>query len=157
MSKRTSFIITKLVRTPFVVDSNLPHKPRQVKYKQFKPGDMITGVLHMTAAGKPDFVLVSKRLVIPATCVRELVTQEVVSNADGKEQMKKFIQKGDSSVKYADAAILGAIIGIAAVWVAEKKQWISMPSPKNKIIGGVVGAGLLAYVVYRIRNQKKKN
>ncbi len=157
MSKRTSFIISKSVATPYVRNTNHPHNPRVIKYKRFKPGDMVTGVLHYDKLGKPEFILVNKELVIPANCVKELVTQEVItSNMNGTDKkIKEFVNTGNPKVKYLDAAIVGAVLGACAVWVAEKKQLISMPDKKNKLIGAAIGAALFAYAVYRIRNSKK--
>lgn len=157
MSKRTSFIITKHVKTPYVINTALPHKPRVIRYKEFKPGSMVTGVIKTKPDGKPDYVLVARTMVIPISCVRELVTQELTSNASGPKQVSDHVKKGNPKTKYADAGIIGAILGIGAVWLAEKKLWIAMPSPKNKLIGAAVGAGLFMYIVYRIRNEKKKN
>ena len=160
MSKRTSFIITKSVATPYVINTNQAHNPRVIKYKRFKPGDMITGTIQLNKAGKPDFVLVAKTLVIPISAVKELVTQEVVtSNADGKDsdkKIKEFVKSGNPKTKYIDAGLVGAVIGVGLVWIAEKKNWISVPSKQNKLMGAVIGGAAFMYLVYRIRNNKKK-
>lgn len=159
MSKRTSFIVTKAVATPYVINTNQAHNPRVIKYKKFKPGDMVTGTIQLNKAGKPDFILVAKTLVIPISAVKELVTQEVVtSNADGKDsdkKIKEFVKSGNPKTKYIDAGIVGAFIGFGLVWIAEKKQWISVPDKKNKLIGAALGSAAFMYLVYRIRNTKK--
>ncbi len=158
MEKRASFIINKVVRTPYVVDTNLPHKPRLIKYKKFKPGDMITGTGKCNPHGKPMFVLVGGTLVIPMDAVSELVTKEIVSDFSGKSDVKKVteaVKKGNPKTKYIDGAIIGAVLGLGVVILAEKRQWISVPTKQNKIYGAVIGAGILAYIVYRIRNKDK--
>lgn len=156
MSKRATYILSKHVKTPFVVDSNLPHQKRQIKFKEYKAGDMVTGIMHMKG-DKPDFLLVDRRFVIPAIALKEVVTQELHSNANGSKDVEKYIKTGNPKVKYLDAAIVGGIIGFTAIIIAEKKEWISMPSKQNKILGAAIGATLLAYAVYRIRNKKNKN
>lgn len=161
MSKRTSFIVTKMVKTPFVINTNQAHNPRVIKYKTFKPGDMVTGTIQLDKAGKPDFILVAKKLVVPISCVKELVTQEVVtSNADGQKnsdkKIKEFVKAGNPKTKYIDAAVIGGVIGFAATWIAEKKGLISVPTKQNKLIGAGLGAAVFMYLVYRILNNKKK-
>lgn len=156
--KKTAYIVTKDIKTPYVINTNLPHKPQVVKYRLFKAGQQISGTLQMEG-GKPSYVLVANRLVIPLSAVRELVTKDVVtSNADGagsksKEKVEQFVKTGNPKTKYADAALIGAILGIGAVWFSEKRGWIVPPDKKNKLYGAVIGAGLLMYVVYRIRNK----
>lgn len=150
----TKFIITKDVRTPYVVHTHMAHKPQIIKYKTFRTGETVTGELKMDG-GKPSFVLVAKTLVIPLNAVKQLVTKEIVSEAEGKtgEKINKFVTTGNAKTKYADAAIIGAIIGASLVWFAEHKKYIAIPEQKNKLYGAAAGAGLFMYIVYRMRNK----
>ena len=151
----STYIITKDLRTPFVIHTNQPHNPQIIKYKNFKAGQIVKGTINLKD-GKPDFLLVAKRLVIPITAVKEMVTKEIVSGSDGKVAMKKIeanVKSGKASIKYADAAIIGAVLGLGAVYLAHKKLWIPVPDKKNFLYGAAAGAVLLGYVVYRIRNK----
>jgi hypothetical protein len=151
-----TYILSQTVKTPFVVNTNMPHKPQAIKFKTFKAGETVTGKLQMKN-GKPSFLLVNNTLVIPITALKEVITKDIItSNVDGKavkEGLEKKLKNGNPKTKYADAAIIGAILGAGAVFLAEKKQWISVPSQKNKLIGAAAGALLLLYAVYRIRNK----
>lgn len=151
----STYILTKDLKTPFVIHTNQPHNPQVIKYKNFKAGQYVKGILNLKD-GKPDFVLVAKRLVIPITALKEVVTKEIVSGGDGKVAIKKIeesVKTGKASIKYADAVIVGALIGVGAVYLAEKKQWIATPDKKNMLYGAAIGAALLGYIVYRIRNK----
>lgn len=152
---QSTYIITKDIKTPFVIHTNQPHRPQIIKYKSFKAGQIVKGTIQLKD-GKPDFVLVAKRLVIPINAVKEMVTKEIVSGSDGKVAIKKLegnIKSGKPIIKYADAMIVGALLGIGSVYLAEKKQWIATPDKKNMLYGAGIGAALIAYVVYRIRNK----
>lgn len=152
---KSTYIITKDLKTPFVIHTNQPHNPQIIKYKQFKAGQIVKGTLNFKY-GKPDFILVAKCLVIPINSVKEMVTKEVVSGSDGKVAIKKLeqnVKTGKASIKYMDAALVGAVLGLGAVWLANKKQWIPVPNNKNYLYGAGIGAGLIGYIVYRIRNK----
>ena len=154
-TRRASFMIKSVVKTPVVIDSPLPHKPRTVKYKTFNPGDIVTGDVHTDLQGKPKFVLVGKRLVIPISAISEIVTKEAMSNADGKlaEQIQQSVKKGKPTTKYIDGAIIGAVLGLLSVVFAERKKWIEIPTKENKMYGAAIGAAIFMYGVYKIRNK----
>lgn len=155
------FVATKDFKSPYVVSTGMPHRPTQIKAKNFKKGEIISGELK-DSKGKPAFVLYKGVVVVPLSCVKQIITKDInagVSNAEGEKEtdskVKVTIDKTKSSktskdnVKYFDAVIVGGIVGFAGVYLAEKKGWIPLPTQKNKIIGAVAGALLGAYLVFR--------
>lgn len=160
------FVTTKEFKTPYVISTGQPHRPTAIKTKQFRKGDIISGEMK-TSHGKPAFVLYKGVMVIPLTCIRQVITKEINTNlgADGDTKTTTPPKEGSSgSIKvvggktasteekkkrYLDGIIVGALAGFGATYYAEKKGWIPMPSQKNKIIGAVVGALAGFYVVYR--------
>ena len=161
-----SYILTKDFKSPYVTATGLPHNPSAIRFKQLKKGEVINGELKH-ANNKPAFVLMNGVCVIPLHAVKELVTKEVVSHADGEGKLKpnvgKIIDKSIGSSKknsnpkvaYADALLLGAVIGFGGVILAEKQGWITEVDKKYRIYGAV-GVGLLAmYFVYRQKTQRK--
>ncbi len=159
--QKGKFILTQTVKSPMVVNTNMPHKPTAVRWHVFKAGTTVTGVL-MPNADAPTFLMAGGKFVIPLAAIKEVVTKDVTSSADGKilgktnEKIEKAVKGGNAKIKYLDAGILGAVLGAAAVYLAEKKQWIKMPDKKNTYIGLAIGAGLAMYFVYRIRNRNSK-
>jgi hypothetical protein len=157
-----SYILTNDYKAPYVTATGLPHNPSAIRFKQFKRGDIIKGEMKH-ANNKPAFILVNGVCVVPLDIVKELVTKEVVSHADGEGSIKDTVVKkvGGSSktnanpkVRYIDALLIGAIVGFAGVVLAEKQGWISEPDKKYRLYGAV-GVGVLAmYVVYRSKTQK---
>jgi len=157
------FVATKDFKSPYVVSTGMPHRPTQIKAKVFKKGEIISGELK-DSKGKPAFVLYKGVVVVPLSCVKQIITKDInagtgISNAEGDSQseskVKVTVDKTKSSktskdnVKYLDAVIVGGIVGFAGVYFAEKKGWIALPTQKNKIIGAVAGALLGAYLVFR--------
>ena len=59
-------------------------------------------------------------------------------------------------VRYIDAMIVGAVIGVIGVIVAEKQGWIAEPDSKYKLYGAGLGAIAAGYIVYRTNNAKPK-
>ncbi|MES2287565.1 MAG: hypothetical protein V4547_17860 [Bacteroidota bacterium] len=159
--QKGEYLIYKTVKSPAVVNTNLPHKPTAVRWHIFKAGTRVKGKL-MPTAEAPKFLLVGGQFVVPLEAIKEIVVQDVTSSADGKTsgkvsaKLEKAVKGGNAKIKYLDAGILGAVLGAAAVYLAEKKQWIKMPEKKNTYIGLAIGAGLAMYVVYRIRNKNVK-
>ncbi|MEI7960700.1 MAG: hypothetical protein WCI04_00030 [archaeon] len=160
------FVATKEFKTPYVISTGQPHRPTAIKTKQFQKGDIISGEMK-TSKGKPAFVLYKGVMVIPLTCIRQVITKEINTNttsgADGDTKTTTPPKEGSGSIKvvgktvnteekkkrYLDGIIVGALAGFGATYYAEKKGWIPMPSQKNKIIGAVVGALAGFYAVYR--------
>ena len=160
-----SYILTKDFKSPYVTATGLPHNPSAIKFKQFRRGEVINGELKH-ANNKPAFVLVSGVLVVPLDVVKELVTKDVVSHADGKGSVKektppkldggKTVKKNTNpKVKYVDSALLGGLLGFGAVFISEKQGWISEPNNKFRIYGAIGGAALAMYIVYRQKSEKK--
>jgi hypothetical protein len=154
-----SYIFTKDYKSPMVVATGLAHNPQSIKFKRFQKGEIVRGELKH-ANNKPAFLLVNGVCVVPLDIVKELVTKEVVSNASGstssEPKVKKIKVPTNPKVRYADAMILGAIVGVVGVYVAEKQGWIAEPDRKYKLYGALGGAVLAAYIVYRTNNAKPK-
>ena len=83
-----SYILTKDFKSPYVTATGLPHNPSAIKFKQFRRGEVVNGEMKH-ANNKPAFVLVNGVLVVPLDVVKELVTKDVVSHADGKGSIKE--------------------------------------------------------------------
>lgn len=154
-----SYIFTRDYKSPMVVGTGLAHNPTAIKFKKFQKGQIARGELKH-ANNKPAFLLVNGVCVVPLDIVKELVTKEVVSNAVGtasdEPKVKKVKVPTNPKVKYGDAVILGAIVGVIGVYIAEKQGWIAEPDRKYKLYGALAGAALAAYVVYRANNAKPK-
>lgn len=153
-----SFVITKDFKTPFVRFTGHPRFPQQTEWKTFKKGDIVNGELKHSN-NKPAFVLVSGRLVVPIEVVKKVVTKDVKSNADGEIEKKKpgvISTSNNPKVQYVDAMLLGALVGVVGVYVAEKQGWIAQPDKKYKLYGGLAGVGLALYILWRYKNSKPK-
>lgn len=153
-----SFVITQDFKTPYVRVTGIPHRPQETKFKMFRKGDIVNGELKH-ANNKPAFVLVSGKLVVPLEVVKKVVTKEVVSNAEGetKKADKPLIAKSTNpKVQYLDAMLLGALVGIGGVYLAEKQGYIKEVDKKNKLYGAVIGAMIGLYGVYRYKQQPVK-
>lgn len=156
-----SYIITHDFKAPYVQITGIPHKPQAIKMKKFRKGEIIKGELKH-ANNKPAFILVNGACVVPLDVVKELVTKAVVSGADGsksteeKPKTKVISVPTNPKVRYADAIIIGAIIGAVGAYLVEKQGWIGEPDRKNKLYGAAIGALGAAYIVYRTNNAKPK-
>ena len=155
MSK-LDFVATQDFKSPYVISTGQPHRPTAIKTKQFKKGDIIVGEMK-TANGKPAFVLWKGVVVVPLSCVKQVITKDInASSADGmvtSDKPKTVIVKEkqkEGKKQYIDAAIIGAVIGFGAAYFAEKKAWIAeQPNHKNKLIGAAIGAAAGMYWIYR--------
>lgn len=154
-----SYIVTQNFKSPIVRVTGMPHKPQEIRFKQFRKGDIIKGEMKH-ANNQPAFILVGGACVVPLTVVKELVTKEISSNASGdssdnKKSIKITPNEGPR-MKYLDAVIIGGALGAGAAYLAEKQGWIAMPDKKNKIYGALIGAGIGLYLVYRFKLNKPK-
>jgi hypothetical protein len=77
------------------------------------------------------------------------------SSFDASTQAKKTVPS-NPKVRYIDAMLLGAVVGLVAVIVAEKQGWIAEPDSKYKWYGAGLGASAAGYIVYRTSNAKPK-
>lgn len=158
-----SYIVTHDFNAPYVQVTGIPHKPQEVKAKRFRKGDIIRGELKH-ANNKPAFILVGEGCIVPLNVVRELTTKAIggtttpskTSSFEGTPKTKKVSLPTNPKVRYADAMVIGAVLGAVGVYVAEKQGLIGEPDRKYKLYGAIAGAVLGAYLVYRTSNGKPK-
>lgn len=154
------FVANQDFSTPYVIATGQPHRPTQICKKKFKKGDIITGEIK-TANGKPSFVLHKGTMMIPLSCVKQIVVKDIViSNADGddkvaktnpKVEVKTITPQATKNKKYIDGIVIGAIAGFGGTILAEKQGWIKEINKKNRIYGAVIGAVIGCYVVYKMK------
>tara|TARA_R110001592_G_scaffold47163_3_gene149637 strand:+ start:1993 stop:2502 length:510 start_codon:yes stop_codon:yes gene_type:complete len=159
-----SYILTRDFKSPYVTATGLPHNPSAIKFKQFRKGEVVNGEMKH-ANNRPAFVLVNGVLVVPLDVVKELITKDVVSHADGEGSVKDKAPKltlkksktgnNNPKVKYVDAGLIGAIVGFGGVYFAEHQGYISEPNNKFRLYGAVAGAALAMYVIYRKSTETK--
>lgn len=155
---KKTYIITKDVKVPIVVNSGQAHRPAQVRYKTYRKGEMVQGELKHSN-NKPAFVLVGQMGVVPLNCIQEVTSVPVTSSADGsdeKKEDKKVEVKKDSKVQYGDAMIIGALVGFVGVFMAQKYGYLDQENKKFRLYGALGGGLLGVYWVYRNRNTKKE-
>lgn len=150
---KRSYVLIQDFKAPYVIATGMPHKPSKIMLKRYSKGEIISGELK-TANGKPSFVLVSGVIPVPVTMLNEVVTKQIVSNASGEAVKKvsespKVVQVKKQNTKYLDVAIIGAILGFAGVYLAEKQGWIAVADKKYKMYGAIGGALLGMYLIYR--------
>jgi hypothetical protein len=158
---KKSYVLIQDFRAPYVIATGMPHKPSKIMLKKFNKGEIINGELK-TANGKPSFVLVNGVIPIPVTMLHEVITKEIVSSANGTgtittsvsgtkklSESPTVVEVKKTNTRYLDSAILGAILGFGAVYLAEKKGWIPAEEKKNKMYGAIGGAILGMYLIYR--------
>ncbi len=161
---KKSYLIVKDVKVPVVLHSGNAHTPANIKFKTYRKGDVIVGELKH-ANNQPSIILVGRMQPIPIECVQEISTapvgagenkEEKSSNAEGTGKVKEFITTGNPKVKYADAMIIGAIVGFIGVHVAQKYEYLPADEKKYKLFGALGGGLLAVYIVYRTRNATPK-
>lgn len=157
-----SYVITQTYKAPVVRVTGLPHKPQQITFKTFRKGEIIKGEMKH-ANNKPAFVLVDGIMVVPLEVLREVVTKEINVGVDASQQgePKKNIEYSkflgsNYKIGYIDAIVLGGALGVGGAFLAEKQGWIAPPDKKNKLWGGLIGAGLGMYLVYRSKSGRTK-
>jgi hypothetical protein len=152
-----SYVLVQDFNAPYVVATGMAHKPSRIMIKKYRKGDIIEGELK-TTGGKPTIVLVRGVIPIPVTMLRVVVTKEILSSANGAPTAKpqlntattiNTVSAKKTNTRYLDSGIIGAILGIGAVYLAEKQGWIATAETKNKLYGAAVGAVLGMYFVYR--------
>jgi hypothetical protein len=147
-----SYIVIADIKTPYVQGTGVPHRPQEVRFKLIRKGEIIKGELKH-ANNKPAFVLVNGTLVIPLSAVKELVTKDITSNADGTPTDDKKPMKLPSvnKIKYIDALIVGALLGVGGAYLSEKQGWLGEPDKKNKLYGALIGGAVALYGLYRYK------
>ena len=115
---KKSYIITNDVKVPLVLESGQAHKSAQIRFKLLKKGTIVKGELKHSN-NKPSFVLVGRMGVIPLSCVQEVVSTPIVSNASGTETTENrdsskdvIIEEKSPKIKYADAMLIGGLVGV---------------------------------------------
>ena len=155
----SKFLVVKDFKTPVVYSGGAhPKMQSEVKYIGFKKGSIIDGKVKLKPNGETDYIIHKGSIVIPIAAVKELTLKDVVSNVSGEDAPlpieKRIIPESKSKVKYIDSAIIGGVIGLGVVWIAEKKGWLveqeeSKIPHQNKLIGIAVGALLGFYYTHR--------
>jgi hypothetical protein len=166
-----SYVLTADFRAPYVVATGHPKNPQQIKTKMFREGEIVKGELKH-ANNQPAFILVAGTLVIPVDCIKELTTRAIVEDdkivpAEVVEEKttnevviktdsakKSMLKSSNPKVKYMDAIIIGGIAGLGGIYLAGKQGWIAEIDKKHYLYGGLVGAVLGAYLVYRFTPSK---
>jgi hypothetical protein len=150
---KKSYVLIQDFKAPYVVATGMAHQPSKIMLKKYVKGQIIEGQI-IISKGQPSILLVSGIIPIPVTVLREVVTKEIVnSNASGGAKSptispNKVVVK-NTNTRYLDAGIIGAILGAAAVYLAEKQNWIAVPDKKYKLYAAAAGAFLGMYIVYR--------
>jgi hypothetical protein len=155
---KKTYIISNDVKVPMIVNSGQAHRPPDIRFKTFRKGQLVQGELKHQD-NKPAFVLVGRMGVLPLTCVQE-VTSIPVSGADGKitemADTKKEIEVSNKQVKYGDGILIGALIGLIGVHLAQKYNYIDSENNKLKLYGALGGGILGMYLVYRSSNKNNQ-
>lgn len=164
MAQKT-YISTHDFKAPYVEVTGMPHNPQQVKFKTFRKGQQFRGELKH-ANNKPAFILAENNAIVGLDTVKEIVTKQVGAetranemsafNGSASGETKKVSVPTNPKVRYIDAMLLGALVGVIGVVIAEKQGWIAEPDRKYKMYGALGGAVAAAYIVYRTSNGKPK-
>ena len=167
-----SYVLTQDFATPYVIATGKPHNPQQIKVKKFRKGDIVKGELKH-ANNQPAFVLVQGTLVLPLEVIKELVTKAIIdnntppipvdlvedSNSDdvtvkNKKSTLDSLKSSNPKVNYIDSMIIGGIVGLGAMYLVKRQNWIEEFDKKYYLYAGLVGAITGAYIVYRTRSAK---
>ena len=158
---KKSYIITNDVKVPLVLESGQAHKSAQIRFKLLKKGTIVKGELKHSN-NKPSFVLVGRMGVIPLSCVQEVVSTPIVSIASGTETTENrdsskdvIIEEKSPKIKYADAMLIGGLVGFLGVYYAQKNNYIDADESKYKLYGALGGGILAMYFVFRNNNKPK--
>lgn len=164
MAQKT-YIATHDFKAPYVEVTGMPHNPQQVKFKTFRKGQQFRGELKH-ANNKPAFILAENNAIVGLDTVKEIFTKQVGAQTRANEmssfsgstsgETKKVSVPTNPKVRYIDAMLLGALVGVIGVVIAEKQGWIAEPDRKYKMYGALGGAVAAAYIVYRTSNAKPK-
>ena len=156
-----TYVLTQMYQAPYVVATGRPNNPQQIRTKTFKTGQMVKGELKH-ANNKPAFVLVAGTLVLPLSVLKEVTTKEVISDASGATQSEEQVTAASSNtvkvantkLRYIDSVVIGGLIGLGGVFLAEKQGWLEKTEDnKNRMYGALIGAIAGAYIVFRQQNQ----
>lgn len=152
-----NFLVTQDFSTPFMTITGQAHKPHKIEYTKFKRGQTISGKMHYRG-GKPAWVMVDETLVIPLNVIKRIHAEDISVNhvnSSSFDASTKVYKVPTGKYKYTDAAIIGAIIGVGAVYLGQKKglKIYDAAVPKNRLVamaaGAIIGALLGAYIAKR--------
>lgn len=166
-----SYVLKENFKSPYSVATGMPHNPQQIKFKLFKKGDIVQGEMKH-ANNIPSFILVGETLMIPVSYIKEVSTKDIVevvpigkepkSSADGEEaktdttaKVIETLKPANPRVKYMDAIVLGGLVGVAGVYLANKQGWITELDKKHYLMGALAGGILSSYLVYRFSAPKQ--
>jgi hypothetical protein len=156
MEKEKTYTLIADFKAPCVINTPGNNRQAKIKYKTFRRGELVNGVMQYNN-GRPTIILVKGIIPIEAKYLKEVVAKEiVVSNASGNETKPKasidnmVSDHPNPKVKYLDALLVGAVVGVLAVHFAEKKGYIEVPDKKYKLYGALGGGLLAMYIVYRV-------
>jgi hypothetical protein len=154
-----SYIVTKKFDAPYVVGTGMAHRPTRVQKRTFRKGQVITNGVMQYTNGQPAFLLVHGVMPIPLECIKEVVAKDVVSSSfEGQSAPKTKEPKkiksplppsSNPKVKYIDALLIGGLVGLVGVHLAQKKGYLPCQDPKCKLYGALAGGLIAWYVVYR--------
>jgi hypothetical protein len=167
MGKSQDYVFTQDYKAVYVVATGMPHKPSSIKFKKFRKGEIIKGVLH-SPYGKPEFVMIDGIMVVPTNVLRKVITKTINGggqnsfdgtggSSESTSQTIAIKKPVDPKIQYMDAMLIGGVVGLVLTHIAEKKEWIgkSEENPyQNKLIGAAVGAAVGAYIVFKTRSKK---
>lgn len=167
-----SYVLTQDFATPYVIATGMPHNPQQIKVKKFKKGDIVKGELKH-ANNQPAFILVKGTLVLPLEVVKELVTKAIIDNdtppvpiedlqssdkSDVVVPTKKSsmlpLKSANPKINYIDSFLIGGIVGLGAMYLVKRQNWIEEFNNKYYLYAGITGGLLGAYIVYRTKSNK---
>jgi len=159
---KKSYIITKDVKSPVVVSGQTAHKQAQIRFKNFRRGQIVQGELKHSG-NQPAFVLVGRTCIIPLDSVKELQGKDIKTSSFFGTDMdvKKpptVIKVENPKIKYLDAIIIGGLAGFLIVHLAEKQGYITPneETPKQYRMYGALGGALIGlYLVYRQSTTQK--
>ena len=170
-----SYVLQQDFATPYVIATGRPHNPQQIKVKKFRKGDIVKGELKH-ANNQPAFVLVQGTLVLPLEVIKELVTKAIVDNntppipvdyvedkkfteitAKDKKSSFDALKSSNPKVNYIDSMIIGSIVGLGAMYLVKRQNWIEEFDNKYYLYAGLAGAIGGAYIIYRTKSTAKAN
>lgn len=157
-----NFLVTQDFKSPFMTITGQAHRPHKIEYKAFRTGQTINGKLHYRG-GKPAFVMVDETLVVPLNVIKKIHAEDISVNQVNSsfDASTKVYRVETDKYKFTDAGLIGATLGIVAIYVAQKKglKIYDESMPKNRYVAMGVGAligGLLGmYIAKRFSGDDK--
>ncbi len=158
-----NFLVVQEFKSPFMTITGQAHRPHKIEYKTFKRGETINGKIHYRG-GKPAFVMVDETLVVPLNVIKRIHAEDISVNhvnSSSFDASTKVYKVPTDKYKYTDAGLIGAIIGVSAVWFGQKKgmKIYDEAQPRNRYVamgaGAVIGGLLGMYIAKRFSGDDK--